>query len=442
LSVFTPMLSGPLFRNPLFRLAGRALKIAVASASILFSSTGYAQQAANNHVSIHKTNPSPEAAPAFAEAQELLSEGHLDEAKQKIQEQLKADPKSVEGYNLLGIIFSNEKNFPDALDAFQHALQLNPKSVKTHGNLANFYIAEGKPDLAETEFKSALTLAPTDRDSNYNYGLFLLAKGSPSLAVLHLRRVHPPTVESRFHLVRAYLELGKTAEALKVVDALSVAQSDDVQLHFTLGVMLASQKQYKAGQLELEKANAIQPETFEILFNLGQTYLRAGDYPKAELTLNRALKLKPDSPDSLYLMAQVYSEQARPVDALELLVRAHKLAPQNTDIIFLMARVSMTQNYFEDAIPLLESGLTIAPKRADLRAALGESYFMSGKTEKAIDEFKKLVEIEPSASSYAFLGLSYRHLGRFDEARKYFEAGLKNDHRRAPGKLFCRRTAL
>src|SRR5207248_1594140 len=59
--------------------------------------------------------------------------------------------------------------------------------------------------------------------------------------------------------------------------------------------------------------------------------------------------------------------------------------------------------------------------------ALGESYFMSGKTEKAIDEFKKLVEVDPSAGSYAFLGLSYRHLGRFDEARKYFEAGLKND---------------
>jgi tetratricopeptide (TPR) repeat protein len=87
----------------------------------------------------------------------------------------------------------------------------------------------------------------------------------------------------------------------------------------------------------------------------------------------------------------------------------------------------MTQNYYEDAIPLLESGLTIAPKRADLRAALGESYFMSGKTEKAIDEFKKLVEVDPSAGSYAFLGLSYRHLGRFDEARKYFEEGLKKD---------------
>src|SRR2546427_11038259 len=98
-------------------------------------------------------------------------------------------------------------------------------------------------------------------------------------------------------------------------------------------------------------------------------------------------------------MAQVYSDQTRAVDALDLLVRAHKLAPQNTDIIFLLARVSMRQNYFEDAIPLLESGLQIAPKRADLHAALGESYFMSGKVEKAIEEFNALITLDPSAAS-------------------------------------------
>src|SRR3989475_7327422 len=128
-------------------------------------------------------------------------------------------------------------------------------------------------------------------------------------------------------------------------------------------------------------------------------------------------------------MAQVYSDQTRAVDALDLLVRAHKLAPENTDIIFLLARVGMSQNYFEDAIPLLESGLKIAPKRADLHAALGESYFMSGKADKAIEEFKTLIEVDPSARSYAFMGLAYRHLGRFDEARMYFQDGLKQDRR-------------
>jgi tetratricopeptide (TPR) repeat protein len=171
----------------------------------------------------------------------------------------------------------------------------------------------------------------------------------------------------------------------------------------------------------------LQPETLEILYNLGQAYLRAGEYAKAELVLNRALKLKPDSPEALYLLAQVYQQQNRSVDALDLLVRAHKLAPQDTDIILLLARVSMSQNYYEDAIPLLESGVKIDPQRADLHAALGESYFKSEKTEKAIAEFQKLIDLAPTAQSYAFMGISYRRLGRFDKAREYFEAGLKRD---------------
>src|SRR5580700_8933878 len=234
-------------------------------------------------------------------------------------------------------------------------------------------------------------------------------------------------IAARLDQIRTYLQTGRTAQGLRAATTLSSQHKDDVQVHFTLGVLLDSEKQYKLAQLELERANALQPETFEILYNLGQTYLRNAEYNKAELTLGRALKLKSDSPETLSLMAQVDSEQGKSVDALDLLVRAHKLAPENTDIIFLLARVSMTQNYFEDAIPLLESGLQIAPRRADLRAALGESFFMSGKAEKAIEEFKTLIEVDPSARSYAFMGLSYRHLGQFDEARKYFEAGLKQD---------------
>jgi tetratricopeptide (TPR) repeat protein len=272
-----------------------------------------------------------------------------------------------------------------------------------------------------------LRLEPGNRDGNYNLGLVLMARGSPLTAISRFERVRPLDIATRSNLIRAYLRAGRTAEGLKLASDLSAQNKDDVQLHFTLGVLLASEKQYRAAQLELEQANALEPETLEILYNLGQAYLRTAEYAKAELALNRALKLKSDSPETLYLLAQVCQEQNRSVDALDLLVGAHKLAPQNTDIIFLLARVSMTQNYFEDAIPLLESGLKIAPQRADLRAALGESYFMSGKAEKAIEEFKALIELDPSARSYAFMGLSYRHLGQFDQARKYFEAGLKRD---------------
>ena len=396
---------------------------------IFICATAHAgQQPAQRSAPRQTANP---ASPLLAETEALANEGRVAEAKSKIQEELRQNPANAKAYDLLGVISVSEKDYASALEAFQHALKLDPNSTHTRNNLGNVYVAQGKLGAAEQEFRTVLRTAPANRDANYNLGLVLLAQGAPSKAIFHFQRARPANLETKFNLTRAYLQAGKTAEGLKTATDLSNENKDNVQLHFTLGVLLAAEKQYRAAQLELERANALQPETFEILYNLGQAYLRGGEYPKAELALNRALKLKPDSAEALYLLAQVYFDQKKSVDALDLLVRAHKLAPQNADIIFLLARVSMGQNYFEDAIPLLESGLQIAPKRADLRAALGESYFMSGKTEKAIDEFKALIAVEPSAGSYAFMGLSYRHLGRFDEAKKYFQEGLKLDRRNA-----------
>jgi len=420
------MAVGGSFQHPL-RSGGSQSKLRgiVTLAAIFIFSQGHAAQ--QSVPSQGNARQSSKTHSHFLEAETLLRQGLIEEAKKKIQEELERNPSSVEGYNLLGIVYSDEKDYADALEAFKHALKLDPSSTRARNNLGNVYVAKEKLDLAEEEFRKVLRLAPGNRDANYNLGLVLMAKGLPGEAISHFQRVRPPSIATRFNLTRAYLQAGRTAEGLKVATELSAQNKDDVQLHFTLGVLLASEKQYRPAQLELEKANALQPETWEILHNLGQAYLRSGDYAKAELVLNRALKLKPDSPETLYLMAQGYSDQARAVDALDLLVRAHRLAPENTDIIFLLARVSMSQNYFEDAIPLLESGLKIAPKRADLHAALGESYFMSGKAEKAIEEFKTLIDVDPSARSYAFIGLSYRHLGRFDEAKKYFREGLKKD---------------
>jgi tetratricopeptide (TPR) repeat protein len=363
----------------------------------------------------------------FSQVEEMIQQGHLDEAKAATVRELQRNPSSVDGYNLLGIIESNQQDYANALAAFQKALQLSPNSTKTHNNLGNLFADEKKLDLAEKEFRTVLRLDPANHDANYNLGVLLMAKGSPAAAIPLLQRVRPANLATSFHLIRAYYQCKRGVEALRMATQLSAQNDNNVQVHFSLGILLASEKQYKPAQFELEKADALEPGTFEILYNLGLSLLRSGDNSKAEIALTRALKLKPESAETLYLLAQVCTNESRPLDALDLLLRAHKIAPENTDVIFLMAQISMSQNYFEDAIPLLESGLQIAPLRSDLRAALGESYFMAGKVDKAVEEFKKLLEIEGSARSYAFLGLSYRNLGRFDEAKQYFQQGLKLD---------------
>lgn len=358
------------------------------------------------------------------DAEALLSQHRLAEARTAALEELKKH-QTVDAYNLLGIIESDQQDYPAAIDSFNQALRLNPRSTKTLNNLGSAYAAQKEWNLAQNEFRLVLRLDPSNADANYNLGVLLMMKGSAADAIPHFQRVH--SAQSELNLVRAYLQAHRTAEALQTAEALSSKNKADVQVQFSLGVLLASELQYKAAQRMLDRADALQPESFEILFNLGQVLLRTGDNTRAELTLNRALKLQPDSTEALYLLGQTYNAQSRPLDALNILMKAHKNAPDNVDIIFLMAQVTMSQNYYEDAIPLLESGLKIAPQRPDLLAALGESYFMAGRTQKAIDTFTSLLEIDKSARSYAFLGLSYRNLGRFDEAKSYFQRGLANE---------------
>ena len=159
--------------------------------------------------------------PHLQEAGKLLNQGRVGEAKQAILEQLQQNPKSVEGYNLLGVLYIGEKDYEKAQDAFQHALTVDARSVRTRNNLANMYVAEGRLDRAEKEFRESLRIEPTNSDANYNLGVVLLAQNNPSAAIQHFLLVKPASKESRFNLTRAYLRTGRMTQALKVANELS-----------------------------------------------------------------------------------------------------------------------------------------------------------------------------------------------------------------------------
>ena len=174
-----------------------------------------------------------------------------------MQEELQHNPASVEAYNMLGFIYIDEKDASNAVEAFQHALKLAPGSAKTRNNLGNVYMSEQKPDLAENEFRTVLRTDPGNRDANYNLGLLLMSKGSPGEAIPHFERVRPANVATQFNLIHAYLASNRTAEGLRLATELSAQNKDNIQLHFSLGIMLAVGKTIQAGGVRTGKGRCI-----------------------------------------------------------------------------------------------------------------------------------------------------------------------------------------
>ena len=81
--------------------------------------------------------------PRFWRLRLCFNRDRLKKRKRKFRNSLRSMP-SVEGYNLLGIVYSSQKDYDNALEAFQHALKIDPNSTKTANNLGNLYVSPRK----------------------------------------------------------------------------------------------------------------------------------------------------------------------------------------------------------------------------------------------------------------------------------------------------------
>ena len=86
----------------------------------------------------------------------------LPEALRYAQKALAADADSWRVQNLLGVIYTDQKEFGRAIDAFKAAMQLAPNEPLPHSDMAKAYLAQGKYDEALKSVEAAMRLAPRD----------------------------------------------------------------------------------------------------------------------------------------------------------------------------------------------------------------------------------------------------------------------------------------
>ncbi|HEY5512526.1 MAG TPA: tetratricopeptide repeat protein [Geomonas sp.] len=210
--------------------------------------------------------------------------------------------------------------------------------------------------------------------------------------------------------------------------ALNQAEKNSSLYHYQMGQSFYAEHNFTGALVEYTEAEKLTPKDPALLNDLGLAYFRKGHYDLAEQKYLKAIGLKPAFSEARNNLGVNYLEMKRWEDA----IRQFKLVQ---DDIFYRGQEGVVINqglaYFgkgdyPQALGLLRAAVGRNPADPRIRLHLGRVYFAEEKTELAVGEFRKALELNGSyANAHYNLALAQVKLKNVAGARSAFQEVIR-----------------
>jgi TolB-like protein/Tfp pilus assembly protein PilF len=330
------------------------------------------------------------------------------QARQMFEKAAALDPQYAEAHAWLGYTYlmvsiqqwePDPQNLRRAFEVVQKALVLDNALPRAHRMLSLIYTYQAKYEPAVAAAERAIALDPNDAESYLTLAAVFNPFGERTTEALELiektMRLNPRySFSPSFHLGWAYSLVGRYEEAIAAQKQALLRNPNwlfsYVMLFFGYRSQWSSQLSQDPQTLDrgLEAAqqavalNAASPWSHLIL---SQAYLWKKQYEQAGAEAERAIALNPSQGQIYAGLAHTLNFLGRQEEALGLAEKAVRLNPR-------------------------------LPPRSLL--ALGQTYYLTGRTEEAIAALKKSLNGSPAdLDAHLFLAAVYSELGRDAEAQ-------------------------
>ena len=347
-----------------------------------------------------------------------IQQKNWDKAIETLNTEVTKNPKSDEGYFLLGTVYSEQDNIDKMMDSFGKSLAISNKFEKN--------IEEYKAFQWANNFNRGVSLFQrgnkvTDEDSTKMY--FDMAIDAYNNAIM----LEPDSGETYRNLAFVYLTTGKTEESVEPLKKLVEIE------HAEEGYQYLGEVYYTLG------ANIM--NDFKSNSN-AQDSVKAMDYfDKSIVTLEEGLKKYPENSDMQVARTSAYIGAGRIAEAIEaskILVDNepnNKIYRYNYGVLLLNAeRYSEAETQLLEALkidPEYENAIynlgvtyvkwgTAMNKEAEQKGTISEDY--KKKYEAALPYLEKVVEKDATnVAIWELLGKVYSVLGMTDDANNAFK---------------------
>ncbi len=170
------------------------------------------------------------------------------------------------------------------------------------------------------------------------------------------------------------------------------------------------------------------------LLERGRAAYESADYPVAEKCFTELLRLHQDWPELFGKLGAIFHHQGRFTDAVKLYAHALQLNPQYTEARLNLAVLLNDMGRYKHAAKLVEKMSTVIPypgrlgmgNLANSHIATGDAYFALQLFNHARAEYENAAKLRPGWPDLKYkLGITYRRLGRNQDAIRELEAAVK-----------------
>ena len=383
---------------------------------VAFGRTEYASKAIEEYRKAIEADPTSEALNAGL-AELYAKTGRIRDAVLEAQEILKRDPNNLEARKLLGRIYlrslgdmnagtQSQQMLKLAIEQYEEIGRLEPNNAENYQLLGRLYKLNGDISKAEAAFKKAVELRP----------------GSEEAVAL---------------LAFLYNETGDSTRAVEVINRIP-EQERTGKIYSVLGFTYEQQKNYDQAIAAYKKAVEMDGENLDAQRGLAQNLLNDGQLGAALSQYKSIADSDPQDAQAYLRIADIYRRQGKFDQAMAALDKAEGLVQDSIEIPYHRSILLEAQGRWDEAAVLLQQLLTKTDRpdggyaageknnRGVFMERLGNVYREMGKTQQAVETFRKMLELgdESASRGYQQIIETYRDAKQWPQATAAAKEGV------------------
>ena len=192
-----------------------------------------------------------------------------------------------------------------------------------------------------------------------------------------------------------------------------------------LGLIKASQANYKEACDYLARAARIHPNDASLQYNLAKALSDSGNDIDALAHHKKAVALAPKNPEAWLNYGNTSSNLGRYKDALVWFENALSLNPNYAEAALNKGLVLKELKRYEEAVAFAKQALLINPNLVEAWSNLGVALQELKRYDEAIDHYDKALSLNPYlVEAWTNKGLTLNELKRYDEAIDHYDKAL------------------